>query len=65
MRLIQSVTHFDTRSPPSSSGTASTYVQSRKLVGHKDIRTTMIYLHAVDEIGLGVRSPLDRPDGAK
>jgi len=25
----------------------------------------MIYLHAIDQIGLGVRSPLDRPDGAK
>lgn len=37
----------------------------QKLMGHKDIRTTMIYLHAIDQIGLGVRSPLDRPDGAK
>lgn len=36
----------------------------QKLLGQADIRTTMIYLHAVDQIGLGVRSPLDRPDGA-
>ena len=31
----------------------------QKLMGHEDIRTTMIYLHAMDQIGLGVRSPLD------
>ena len=37
----------------------------QKLMGQKDIRTTMIYLRAIDQIGLGVRSPLDRPDGAK
>ena len=36
----------------------------QKLMGHEDIRTTMIYLHAIDQIGLGVRSPLDRPDRA-
>jgi hypothetical protein len=29
-------------------------------MGHADVRTTMIYLHATDQIGLGVRSPLDR-----
>ncbi|MCH7532702.1 MAG: tyrosine-type recombinase/integrase [Gemmatimonadetes bacterium] len=37
----------------------------QKLMGHADIRTTMIYLHAIDQIGLGVRSPLDRSDGEK
>jgi integron integrase len=34
----------------------------KDLLGHNDVRTTMIYLHAVDHSGLGVRSPLDRPD---
>jgi integron integrase len=32
------------------------------VMGHKDIRTTMIYLHVVEQTGLSMRSPLDRPD---
>jgi integron integrase len=32
------------------------------VMGHKDIRTTMIYLHVVEQTGLYIRSPLDRPD---
>ena len=35
----------------------------QKLMGHRDIRTTMIYLQAITDAGLGMRSPLDRPDG--
>jgi integron integrase len=34
----------------------------QQVMGHKDIRTTMIYLHAVQQTGLGIRSPFDRPD---
>ena len=30
------------------------------LLGHKDVRTTMIYTHLVDRGPLGVKSPLDR-----
>jgi site-specific recombinase XerD len=32
----------------------------QKLMGHSDVRTTMIYLHATDQIGIGLRSPIDR-----
>ena len=32
------------------------------LLGHRDVSTTIIYLHALDE-GVGVRSPLDVPPG--
>jgi integron integrase len=34
----------------------------QKVLGHKDIRTTTIYLHVIEQTGLAMRSPLDRPD---
>jgi len=32
----------------------------QKLLGHRDVRTTMIYTHVLDQGVLGVRSPMDR-----
>jgi site-specific recombinase XerD len=31
----------------------------QELVGHKDVRTTMIYTHVLNRGGRGVRSPAD------
>lgn len=33
----------------------------QELMGHKDVRTTMIYTHVLNRGGLAVRSPLDDP----
>jgi integron integrase len=33
----------------------------QELLGHRDVRTTMIYTHVLNRGGLGVRSPLDLP----
>jgi site-specific recombinase XerD len=35
----------------------------QELVGHNDVKTTMIYTHALNRGGRGVRSPADRLRG--
>lgn len=32
----------------------------QELLGHRDVRTTMIYTHVLNRGGFGVRSPADR-----
>jgi len=36
----------------------------QELLGHRDVRTTMIYTHVLNRGGLGVRSPIDIVMGA-
>lgn len=34
----------------------------QRIMGHKDVRTTMLYIEAITDTGIGMRSPLDQAD---
>ncbi len=40
-----------------------TYRLTNELLGHADVRTTMLYAHVLGKGAMGVKSPLDRPIG--
>jgi site-specific recombinase XerD len=33
----------------------------QELMGHADVRTTMLYTHVLEKSAMGVKSPLDGP----
>lgn len=36
----------------------------QRVMGHRDVRTTMIYIEAVTDTGITMRSPLDQDGSA-
>ena len=60
LRRVRSLYSADRKrgAPGVESGSDIRTIQS--LLGHKDVRTTMIYTHVLDRDPLGVQSPFDR-----
>jgi hypothetical protein len=50
---------WQTGSEKPPSGKPKLLDQVRKLLGHEDVRTTMIYMYVLNRPDLGMRSPLD------
>lgn len=38
---------------------ALVFASKHRTVGHKNVQTTMIYLHVVNKLGIAVKSPAD------